>query len=167
MRVSRYVPLVLIAVAASLSAACDRAPVDPDYERIESVSLLSACAPAPSASASATIGLLGGSVSAGGVTMTIPAGAVLEATQFRVHVPSSSMAEVEIHAGGQEHYQFLLPVVISMDYSRCTTPSGLLAVWHIDPDTKALLENMGGVNDVLNRRIIFSTTHLSGYAIAN
>jgi hypothetical protein len=172
MRRSRYVPLVAAIAASAVLAACDQARVaDPvhetDYEGVELRGLLSACTVAPSAKATAIIDALGGSVSVAGVTLTLPAGAVDEATEFRVHVPSSTHAEVEIRANGQEHHQFLSPVVIAMDYSRCSTPSGELAVWHIDPQTKALLENMGGVNDVLNQRVIFSTMHLSGYAIAN
>jgi hypothetical protein len=169
MRRSRCVPLAFL-IVASLSA-CDQMPmpdpVEADYVAVETGRLLSLCAVAPSARASSTIGLLGGSVKAGGVTMTVPPGAVAAPTEFRLHVPSSTHAEVEIHANGEEHYQFLAPVVIAMDYSRCTTGSGSLAVWHIDPETKSLLENMGGIDDVLNQRVIFSTMHLSGYAIAN
>lgn len=171
MRLSRCVPLALVMAASGISTACDRpAAADPtgqtEYEQVGSRRLLSACAVAPSVKASAVIGAAGGSVSAGGVTFTVPAGAVAGPTEFRVHVPSSQYAEVNIQADGQEHYQFLAPVVVSMDYSRCTAVEPL-AVWHIDPVTKALLENMGGVNDALNQRMIFSTMHLSGYAIAN
>ncbi|HEX2166845.1 MAG TPA: hypothetical protein VHG09_06355 [Longimicrobiales bacterium] len=170
---SRYVPLAFLLAISGVPAACDQAPVSEpldqaDYTQVAPNGLLSLCQVAPSTSSRATIGVLGGSIRAGGVTMTVPVGAVLQATEFRMQVPSSQYAEVEIHANGQEHFQFLAPVVISMDYSRCSMPSGvLLSAWHIDPDTKSLLENMGGVNDVLNQRVIFSTMHLSGYAIAN
>ena len=171
MRRSRCVPLALVVAASGLLVACDQDPAaDPtgqtEYMQMDSRTLISACAVAPSVKASAVIGATGGSVSAGGVTFTVPAGAVPAPTEFRVHVPSSQYAEVNIQANGQEHYQFLAPVVVAMDYSRCTA-SEPLAVWHIDPVTKALLENMGGVNDALNQRMIFSTMHLSGYAIAN
>lgn len=169
---SRYVPLALVIAASGLAAGCDQSRVaDPldqeDYVAVQSRALLSACTVAPSVKGSKVIGVLGGSVSAGGVTMTVPAGAVLQNTEFRVHVPSSTYAEAEIRANDQPHFQFLAPVVITMDYSRCDTPAGLLAVWHIDPETKSLLENMGGINDALNQRMTFSTMHLSGYAIAN
>jgi hypothetical protein len=170
MRRSRCVPLALLIAASGVPLACDQAPIaDPleHAEYVESGGLLSACAVASSTSARAVIGVAGGSVRTGGVTMTVPAGAVQGSTEFRLHVPSSQYAEVQIHANGQEHFQFLAPVVITMDYSRCNAPSGVLTAWHIDPDTKALLENMGGVNDVVNQRVIFSTMHLSGYAIAN
>lgn len=169
MRRSRCVPLAFLLAAGGVQAGCDplAEPIEPGYVQIESGGLLSLCQAAPSVKSSAIVGESGGSVSVAGVTMTLPAGAVLEPTEFRLHVPSSTHVEVEIHANGQEHFQFHAPVVISMDYSRCRVPSGSLTVWHIDPDTKSLLENMGGVNDTLNQRMIFSTMHLSGYAIAN
>ena len=169
MRRSRYVPLAFLVASCGVVGACERGPLaDPidDYVGVEAPVLLSACTVAPADSASAIIGILGGSVSAGGVSMTVPPGAVLRSTDFRMHVPATPYAEVEIHADGRDHFQFLAPVVIAMSYSRCSA-TGPLTAWHIDPDTRSLLENMGGVNDVLNRRIIFSTMHLSGYAIAN
>jgi hypothetical protein len=46
------------------------------------------------------------------------------------------------------------------------TAGKTLTVWHINPQTKQLLTNMGGVNDAGLRRITFTTDHLSGYAIA-
>lgn len=172
MRRSRCVPLALLMAASAVVAACDQAPVaeplgQEDYVAVQPRTLLSACTVAPSAKASKVVGAGGGSVSVAGVTVTIPAGAVLEDTEFRVHVPSSTYAEAEIRANGQDHYQFQAPVVIAMDYTRCSTPAGPLAVWHIDPETKALLEDMGGVDDVEKQQMTFSTMHLSGYAIAN
>ena len=168
---SRCVPLAFVAIAGTVLAACDQTHVaDPpgqDYVRIESGGLLAACQLNPEVEFTGSAGVAGAVLAGGGVTMTIPAGALLNATSFHVRIPSSPYAEVEIHADGQEHYQFLQPVVIAIDYSRCGTPSGDLTAWHIDPETKALLEDMGGVNDVLNQRVIFSTMHLSGYAIAN
>jgi hypothetical protein len=165
---SRCVPLAIL-IAAGIVSACEAPVSDPlseDYVRIEA-GLLSVCEVAPAAQVQRVIGVLGGSLSVSGVHMTLPPGAVAGDTEFRLHVPSSRHAEVDIRANGQEHFQFLAPVVISMDYSRCGTPAGPLSAWHIDPDTKALLENMGGVDDTMNRRVVFSTMHLSGYAIAN
>lgn len=170
MRRSRCVPLAFLLAASGLLGGCDplaEPEEQPGYVQLESDGLLSLCEAAPSVKSSAIVGAAGGTVTAAGVTMTLPAGAVLEPTEFRLHVPSSTYVEVQIQANGQEHFQFLAPVVISMDYSRCSVPSGSLTVWHIDPVTKSLLENMGGVTDTLNQRVIFSTMHLSGYAIAN
>ncbi|MGH7447013.1 MAG: hypothetical protein ACREK1_00130 [Longimicrobiales bacterium] len=167
MQLSRCVPLAVI-LAGTVLGACNHAPVaDPDYVRVESDVLLAACELEPEKEFTGWAGLAGATLSGGGISLTVPEGALLQPTEFRIRIPSSPYAEVEIHANGQEHYQFLLPVVISIDYSQCDTTSGDLTAWQIDPETKALLENMGGVNDVLNQRVTFSTTHLSGYAIAN
>lgn len=165
---SRYVPLALMTAAVFSLTACDRSPAsDPDYVAVDGAELLSACLVEPETEVSGTVGILGGVVSGGGVTLTLPAGAVLSPTQFDIRIPESPYAEAEIRANDQDHFRFLLPVVISISYARCGTPSGNLTAWHIDPDSRLFLENMGGVNDVLNRRITFSTMHLSGYAIAN
>ena len=166
---SRYVPLALLAAAVSLSA-CDGPSADPmvdGFERIAPGGLLALCEVNPAAEVTGSVGPLGGTLIGSGVSMVIPAGAVSRSTRFRLYTPSSPYAEVEITANGQDHFQFSLPVVISIEYDDCGTPTGTLGVWHIDPESKTLLEFMGGVNDVLNRRVVFSTTHLSGYAIAN
>jgi hypothetical protein len=77
--------------------------------------------------------------------------------------------EVDIQANNLASFLFNTPVSVTIDYSRCdpaTTAGKSLSVWHIDQTSKALLENMGGVNDTIARKITFSTPHLSGYAIA-
>ena len=121
-------------------------------------------------SARGTIGLSGGVIAAGGSSITIPAGAVVQPTAFEVEVPASRYMEVEIHAVGQEHYHFLAPVLITIDYSRCPSdaipPDVLLVGVHIDTESKSILDIMGGVNDSLHKQLTFSTGHLSGYAVA-
>lgn len=169
MRRSRYVPLALLVSVAALSA-CDRPTADPmvdGYERIAPGGLLALCQVNPAFEVTGSVGVPGGTLTGMGVSMVVPAGAVAGPTEFHLYTPSSPYAEVEISANGQEHFQFLLPVVISIAYDDCGTPSGALGAWHIDPESKTLLEYMGGVNDVVNRRVVFSTMHLSGYAIAN
>jgi hypothetical protein len=59
---------------------------------------------------------------------------------------------------------------MSIDYSRCATPEldqHTLSVWNIDPDSKALLEQMTSVDLKLTHTITFTTIHLSGYAVAD
>jgi hypothetical protein len=164
-------PLILIAATCAVLAACDNAPfAEPageEYVKLGAGELLAACQLEPAVEFMGSAGIAGGTLSGGGVTMSIPAGALTKSTSFLVRIPSSPYAEVEIRANGQDHYQFAQPVVIAIDYDRCGTPSGELTAWHIDLETKELLEEMGGVNDVVNQRVIFSTMHLSGYAIAN
>lgn len=131
---------------------------------------LVSCPTSATASAHDVIGVAGGEVSAGGVTIHIPPGAVLVPTMFDVTVPASEYMEMDITARGSEHYLFVLPVTVSIDYSRCDeakVASASLAVFHIDVLKKSLLQRMFGDDDKQNRRITFITDHLSGYAIAN
>lgn len=120
--------------------------------------------------AEGVIGALGGALTAGGTTINIPAGAVLSATTFKLVVPASKYMEVTINGGPLDHFDFELPVSVTIDYSRCpdaalgTDP---LSVFYVDDSTKTFLENMGGTDDRAGRRITFVTDHLSGYAIAN
>jgi hypothetical protein len=117
----------------------------------------------------ALIGVLGGTVAAAGTSISLPAGSVLTATLIRVTVPASTYMEVDITANDLLAFLFLKTVTVTIDYSRCptsVTQGKTLTVWHINTQTKALIENMSGVNDPVQRRMTFTTDHLSGYAIA-
>ena len=110
----------------------------------------------------------GGTVAVGGFSITLPPGAVREPHVLTLTVPESRYLEVDIRIDGHEHYVFQAPAVVTLDYSRCGISSnqlGQLTAWYIDAQTKALLENMGGVDDRPSRRITFVTPHLSGYSI--
>lgn len=116
------------------------------------------------------VGLLGGSISLGATGITLPAGALTLPTLFQVTVPASPYMEIDVSAVGFQTFLFQQPVTITIDYSRCNrsdTDQKTLHVYHIDPLTKQLLEDMGGVDDKVSQHITFSTGHLSGYAIAD
>ena len=162
--------------AAIVAAACagpgiTDAPMRraPDAALLGSGSLIE-CPTSTTSSASGLISPLGGIVSAGGTTISVPAGAVLVPTTITVTVPASNYMEVDISVAGVEHFVFQQPVTVTLSYARCTrsdidkTP---LTAWHIDGTTKALLEAMGGVDDKVARTVTFPTGHLSGYALAN
>jgi hypothetical protein len=126
----------------------------------------------PSAQASASallIGILGGIVSAAGSSIAIPPAALLSATLITLTVPASTYMEIDITANSLVSFLFQKTVVVTIDYSRChpsVTQGKVLTVWQINPQTKALIQNMNGVNDPVQRRMTFTTNHLSGYAIA-
>jgi hypothetical protein len=118
---------------------------------------------------SGLIGALGGTIAAAGTSISLPPGAVLTATLINVTVPASTYMEVDITANNLVAFLFLKPVTVTIDYSRCpasVTQGKTLTVWHINTQTKALIENMNGVNDAGQQRMTFTTNHLSGYAIA-
>ena len=119
-------------------------------------------------STSGTIGPLGGSLTLDGTSLVLPPGAVGLPTPFTLAIPASNYMEVRITAGGMEHFEFLKPVSATISYARCTRADidkVALTVWHIDPVTKALLENMNGSDDKSARTVSFGTDHLSGYSI--
>lgn len=119
--------------------------------------------------ASAVIGAGGGTLALGGHLMVVPEGAVPQPTEFTMTLPPSRYVEVDITAAGAEHYTFARPVSVVIDYSRCRgplLPSSDLSVWYIEGQNKELVQDMGGVDDRLSRRVQFWTDHLSSYAIA-
>lgn len=161
-----------IAALAAIGCGEGRATTSPGTDQFASASgrTLVECPTATTTSTQALIGLLGGTVSLGGHVVDIPAGALPAPTLITITVPASRYMEIDVKANDLTSFLFRKPVSITIDYSRCartdvdTVP---LTVWHIDTQTKALLENMGGEDDKARRRIRFSTEHLSGYAIAN
>ena len=113
---------------------------------------------------------LGGSVFLGATGITLPAGALTTPTLLRVTVPASTYMEIDVSAVGFPTFLFQQPVTITIDYSRCNRTDidqKVLHVYHIDPLTKQLLEDMGGIDDKASQQITFTTGHLSGYAVAD
>ena len=113
---------------------------------------------------------LGGSVFLGATGITLPSGALTTPTLFQVTVPASNYMEIDVSAVGFQVFLFQQPVTITIDYSRCSRSDidqKTLHVYHVDPLTNQLLEDMGGVDDKASRHITFTTSHLSGYALAD
>lgn len=130
---------------------------------------LLSCPSSQTLSTSALIGVDGGVVSIGGTSVQIPLGALLGTTNVEITIPAGQYMEVDLTVNGGQHISFLQPVVVTIDYSRCNYWSTLLkslSVWNIDPTTKALLENEGGIDNKLLRQITFTTSHFSGFAVA-
>lgn len=129
------------------------------------------CPTNQTATNSALVGLLGGVVEVGATAISVPAGALTVPQLIQVTVPASNYMEIDVTAVGFDSFLFQQPVSITIDYSRCTRSnidSQTLHVWHIDPVTHDLLEEMGGVvDDKISHHITFTTGHLSGYAVAN
>jgi len=128
------------------------------------------CPGGESATSTSELGPLGGVLSAGGVSVSVPAGALLEPVTMTLSVPASQYVEVDVSVEGVDHFLFETPVTVTMSYARCTRWDVLLfpnAVFHIDSDSKQLLERMPTFDNKLTRTVTFTTGHLSGYALAN
>ena len=120
--------------------------------------------------ASGLIGALGGTLSVGGMSIAIPAHALLQDANVTVTVPASNYLEVDISVEGSEHFIFELPVIVTLSYARCSRSNidfRPLTAWYIDSESKELLEQMPSIDNKLLRTVTFTTGHLSGYAIAN
>jgi hypothetical protein len=131
---------------------------------------LLACPSSTAQSATSVIGALGGVLSVGGTSVVIPANAVLAPTSFTLTVPASPYVEIEVTAGSADHFVFEKPVIVAIDYGRCGSDSPSAPAhqaWNIDSDTKALLEQMPGLDVKLAHTVIFSTIHFSGYALVD
>ncbi|HEU4628881.1 MAG TPA: hypothetical protein VFS08_04020 [Gemmatimonadaceae bacterium] len=171
-------PAVLLGAAALVLAAACGTPEAPTAPPLHpSLSLASTdttpgrrllrCPLTTSQSAERTLSLLGGTISLGGNRVVLPFGAITLPQLFEVKTVSGDLMAVDVHAVGLLGFRFQQPVTVTIDYSRCGSVQGPLRVWYIDPETHALLEDMGGVTDTLLRTITFQTTHLSVYAVAN
>ena len=128
------------------------------------------CPSSESATSSALITPLGGTITAGGATLVVPAGAVLEAANITVTVPASKYVEIEVSVEGVDHFVFEQPVAMTISYARCSRNNISfvpLTAWYIDSDTHQLLAPMVSIDNKLTRSVTFTTGHLSGYALAN
>lgn len=104
------------------------------------------------------------------MTVSIPAGALLNTVTVSLTVPASNHVEIDVSVAGTENFVFEQPIVVTVSYDRCSrsnidlTP---LSAWHFDQATGELLEQMPSVDNKLLRTVTFTTGHLSGYLLAN
>lgn len=117
--------------------------------------------------ATKVIGPKGGKLKLGKFVMVVPPGAVPETTTFVMRVPLSKVLKVKIRARDAQHYTFLAPVQITLDYSRCSVAPSDPTAWYVDEGTDAELEQMPGFNNSNTETFTLQTGHLSGYALAN
>jgi hypothetical protein len=131
---------------------------------------LISCPSTESASTTAVVGPLGGELGVAGTVVSIPVGALLEPVTMTLTVPASNYMEIDVSVEGTTGFLFETPITVALDYSRCTSWRARffpVSVYHIDSDTKALLELMPTVDDKFTHTATFTTGHLSGYALAN
>ena len=171
---------ILTAGSAVLALSCDTARVagpladartlTRSEQGITSSARPFSCPTKQASSSTAEVGPLGGLLTAGGMSVSIPAGALLSTVTVTLTVPASNNVEIDVSVAGTEHFVFEQPIVVTMSYARCARSNIDLApisAWYFDPATGKLLEQMPGVDDKLLRTVTFSTGHLSGYILAN
>jgi hypothetical protein len=120
---------------------------------------------------SSVVGPLGGLLEIGGVSVSIPVGALLSDVNVILTVPASNNMEIDVTVEGTQSFLFELPITVTVSYQRCRL--GLfsffrpISAWHFDPETRELLERMPSIDNKLLRTVTFTTGHLSGYILAN
>jgi hypothetical protein len=120
-------------------------------------------------STTARLGPLGGILALDGHALSLPAGAILEPTEFTLTVPAGRHVEINVKANGQEGFGFLEPVALVISYERCHSSdfrNNKLGIYKIDPGNKKLLKAMAIREEKTLRRVIAVSDSLSGYAIA-
>ena len=178
----RILPAVAVAVLlAVVLAGCGDSPTDPSSARVprrllrgaelEAVQLLSCPANDTQLDALGVVSFWGGEIEGAETHVSVPLAAVDEYTGIAVSMPASPYFEVRFNANGGEHYEFDVPITVTMDYSRCSDSAirshAALRVVYVDDETKLPLEDMGGVVDSVARTITFQTGHFSSYVIAD
>lgn len=161
--------LVTAGLAACGETQEPSSSLEPSYATSSNPTLVE-CPSDASFQTAGTVLPTGGQVSLRGHSVSLPLAAVLAPTSIGLAEPASQFMQLDLSANGQDHFQFRAPVTVTISYARCSRSNidkGPLSVWLIDSSTGALLRNMGGVDDKVNRTITFDTDHFSGYAIAN
>jgi hypothetical protein len=165
--------MVAISTFVAMSACSDTAgpdrlaPHEPDPATFGRA--LVECPVNEQKSVSATLGASGGTIRLEGHELNLPLVAVTAPTRFTLAAPVSNYMEIRIHANDQDDFQFGRPATITIDYSRCNRSNidkAELTVWKIDPVSKTLIRNMGGVDDKAARTITFESETLSTWSIA-
>ncbi len=176
MRIRAFTLLAAIATIGAVSCDSSRNTAPPvgltEPQHISALNLGASqplvCPSQDSSATSATIGPLGGVLSAGGVTVSIPVGALLDTVTLALTVPASNNVEIDVSRVGADSFVFEQPIVVTVSYARCNAfYLDPIVAWHFDPVTRVLLEPMPSVDNKLLKTVTFTTGHLSGYILAN
>jgi hypothetical protein len=186
MRTSRLFLAPLLA-AAVLAAACSGGtnPLEPQGSGVSlpppptgnpevSAGLLSgllgksylSCTSLPAAKKSATIGLLGGSISVGPHKIIFPPASVLKSTKITAEITAGD--KTNSIKFSPEGLKFKVPAVITISYANCKYGGllSLLRLAYTSNDLKSILEILPAIPNPLNKTVLGTITHFSRYAVA-
>jgi hypothetical protein len=108
------------------------------------------------------IGLLGGTIRVGRATLVVPPGALLRPVTITAHAPATASASVEFQPEG---LKFILPAVLTMDYTKCQTPlTGVTIVYVRDNLIAEILPSR--ILSILLKLVVAPLSHFSSYAVA-
>jgi len=108
------------------------------------------------------IGILGGTIKAGGATLVVPPGALLRPVAITAHTPATANASVEFQPEG---LKFIVPAVLTMSYAKCQTPlTGVTIVYVRQGLIAEILPSR--ILSILLRLVVAPIGHFSSYAVA-
>jgi hypothetical protein len=172
MKARRLVAPVLLLVVAL--ACTDRPPTSVPAAPAPEASLIGSllgptgllkCSNLPYAQSTATIGPLGGSISAGPHTLTVPPGALTAPVSITMTAPTGlGVNAVKFQPEG---LQFTAPAVLSMSYSNCSLLGNLLPkrIAYTD-DNLNIISYLLSLDNLLGKRVTGKVNHFSDYVVA-
>ena len=127
-------------------------------------SLFLACSPLPHDSVTPTIGPLGGTISVGPHTFTVPAGALDSAVSITAVAPSDNVNRVHFQPDG---LQFNSPASLTLSYANCSTLGSTLPKRVVQIDTTlAIIGVLQSADNTLSNTVTGRVPHFSDYAVA-
>ena len=168
--------LALLLLVVLVSPSCSESPTSPAVPPTPApdASLIGAllsptgllkCSNLPYAQSTATIGPLGGSISAGPHTLVIPPGALLSPTTITMTAPTGlGVNAVKFQPAG---LRFLTPAALTMSYSNCSL-LGLLLPKEIayTDDNLNIISYLLSLDNILSKRVTGKVNHFSDYVVA-
>jgi hypothetical protein len=123
------------------------------------------CSDLPYASSTRTIGIAGGTISAGPHSLVIPAGALIAPTTITMTAPTGLGVNAVKFA--PEGLQFTTPAVLSMSYSNCNLLGKLLPkrIAYTD-DNLNIITYLLSLDNLLGKRVTGKVNHFSDYVVA-
>jgi hypothetical protein len=179
MQIHKTARLVLASPVLLVFFSCSdmHGPVAPQADPVPGPSFsqsgdgdLLSCPTTETAWVSGNIGMGGGSIQVAGHELVVPKGALPSPQRFSIEVRWSPHLVISFRAEGHEHYEFLKPVTLKLNYSRCEATAESapdLHVFNVDPASLEILEDVGGVLDPVSNTVAAQTTHLSDYAVGS
>jgi hypothetical protein len=123
---------------------------------------IATCAIQQEAWSTQQIGILGGTIRAGGATLVVPPGALLRPVSITAHTPATANASVEFQPEG---LKFFVPAILTMNYSKCQTPlSGVTIVYVRQGLIAEILPSR--ILSILLKLVVAPVSHFSSYAVA-
>ena len=166
--------LAVLVLVLLVSTSCSESPTSSPATPAPEASLIGAllkpsgllkCSNLPYAQSTATIGPLGGTISAGPHTLVVPPGALLSPTTITMTAPTGlGVNAVKFQPEG---LRFVAPAALTMSYSNCSL-LGLLLPKQIayTDDNLNIISYLLSLDNLLSKRVTGKVNHFSDYVVA-